>query len=403
MIAALSRTGDRPNVRLMEALLARGAEWEVGVVVGLNFALAGGPAEQDAPLNPLWLAVLAGLMRAKGAVPGLLRMLRAVAEHDVVAQVVAAEALARIGGPAVDGLSELARDGEWWQRVWAYASLAWNSDPRAGEVLRAALAEEVKLPNGTSLADVVVMALADRSDDSVVPALLEALRTCEPSLRGEVEDAIRALHGGKVVRLIDFDWRLRYRMDPEYGFVDGGWPASVLISTEDDGTRPRLTFPPPPVRTLAEILAQSRPVFGVRVDPDGNPLCRCCDAPMWISTNVWVCPATAMTVAWIQDRWLARAREDFHQDDLFDVFDILEDEHHAILEGPRPASPWDQDEVEPLTEVAWAWRAVEWLIEQGVQDVPTGGERIRKEAEKLVALKALTKRAREKEGWLSPN
>lgn len=403
LISALARTRDRPNVRLMEELLARGPEWEPGIVAALNFAVSGGSGDQDPPPNPLWLAVVAGVMRAAGAVPGLLRMLRAAPEHDQVALLVAAEALARIGGAAVDGLSELARDGEWWQRIWAYASLGWNADPRAGEVLRAALAEEVSLPDGVSLADVVVKALADRGDAGVIPALLEALRTCDPDLRGEVEDAIRDLHGREVVRLIDRDWRLRYLMDPEYGFIDGGWPASAVIFTEDKGARPRLAFPALPVRTVAEILAHKEPVFGVRVDPDGNPLCQCCDARMWIATGVWVCPATAMTVAWIQDRWLTRARQELGLDDLFDVFDSLEDEYHALLDGPLPPTPRDQDEVDPLTAVVWAWRGVEWLIEQGVQDVWTGGERIRKEATKLVGLEALTKHARGRAGQPSLN
>jgi hypothetical protein len=39
--------------------------------------------------------------------------------------------------------------------------------------------------------------------------------------------------------LIDRDWRLRYRMDPDYGFIDAGWPASVIGFTEADGRRPR--------------------------------------------------------------------------------------------------------------------------------------------------------------------
>lgn len=112
------------------------------------------------------------------------------------------------------------------------------------------------------------------------------------------------------------------------------------------------------------------------VDPDGNPLCQCCDARMWVSTGVWVCPANAMTVAWIQDRWLTRALDELRLEDLFDVFEILEKEHHALLEGPRPPSPWDQDEVDPRVVVVWAWSRC---------------ERIRQEATKLVGLKTLAK------------
>lgn len=127
------------------------------------------------------------------------------------------------------------------------------------------------------------------------------------------------------------------------------------------------------------------------VDPDGNPLCQCCGARMWVSTGVWVCPANAMTVAWIQDRWLTRALDELRLEDLFDVFEILEKEHHALLEGPRPASPWDQDQVDPRVVVVWAWSGIEWLIEQGIDDVWSRYERIRQEAMKLVGLKTLAK------------
>jgi hypothetical protein len=391
LISSLSSTGDRPNVRLMEELLPRLSEWGPGLAAIIHSSVSRYGSDDEPASNPVWLAVVAGVARLPEAVPPLIRLLRAAPEQDDIVLLAAAEALAKIGGVAVEGVAEVARDGEWWQRIWAYASLGWNPDPRAGEILRAALAEGVLLPDGVSLADVVVNALADRGDADDIPALLDALPTCDPDLRGDVEDAIRDIHCGGRDRLIDRDWRLRYRMDPEYGFIHAGWPASAIGFTEAAGRRPRLAQPTLKVRTLAAILARRKPVFGVRIDADGNPLCRCCDARMWLATGVWVCPATAMKVCWIQDRWLTRARDEMRLDDLFDVFDLLEDEHDALLDGPRPATPWDQDEVDPLTAVGWAWRGVEWLIEKGIDDVWTGGERIRAEATKLVGLEALTK------------
>jgi hypothetical protein len=120
---------------------------------------------------------------------------------------------------------------------------------------------EVRLADGVSLADVVVSALADRGDADDIPALLDALPTCDPDLRGAVEDAIRDLHGGGRDRSIDRDWRLRYRMDPDYGFIDAGWPASAVGFTEDDGRRPRLAPAGLPVRTREAILAHPEPVY----------------------------------------------------------------------------------------------------------------------------------------------
>lgn len=324
-------------------------------------------------------------------------MLRVAPEGDDLACLVAAEALAKIGGPAVAGLTEQAGAGEWWQRIWAHASLGWNADSRAGDFLLAALSAQ------RGPMDAVVNAVTDRGDAAAIPALLDAIRACEADLRSELEDAIRDLHHGDRDRPIDSDWRLRYLPDPNLGQIDFGWPGAALALREGDGNPPRLAEPSP-ARTLDEILAGGGPPFGVRVDPDGNPLCECCDARMWVRTGVWVCPATAMTVAWIQDRWLARAREEAHLDDLFDVFEILEDEQEVLWdERPRPTSPWDQDEVDPSTAIMWARQGVSWLIEQGIDGVESGRERLREEATRLIGLEALTKRARGSAGGPSLN
>lgn len=403
LISSVAGIGARPNVRLMEELIRRGPGWEAGVVAVFHYSISRYGTDEDPSSNPVWLAVVAGVMRLPGAVPPLLRLLRTADMDDSVALLAAAEALAKIGSAAVDGVAEVACEGEWWQRIWAYASLGWNADPRAGEILKAALAEEVVLPDGVSLADVVVKALVDRGDTGATPALLEALRGCDPDLRGEIEDAIRELHAGELDRLIDWDWRLRYQMDPRYGCIDTGWPHSILVVTEDDGRRPRLSGPRPPDRTLEAILAEPRPVFGARVDPDGNPLCPCCKTPMWMSTGIWVCPANAMTVAWIQDRWLCRVEAELGLEDLFDVFEVLEEEHHVLLEGPRPPTPWDQGEVDPSIAVRWAWYGVEWLIEQGIDDVGSGRERIQREAKKLVGLRSLAEGTRGATGTPSVN
>jgi hypothetical protein len=135
LVRLVGRTRGSPNVRLMEELLSRCRAREEGVVAGLTDAVAGAGAERGSPSQPVWLAVVAGEMRWARAAAALLRMLRAVPLDDYVAGLAAAEALAKIGGPAVDGLVEVVRDGEWWQRVWAYASLGWNPAPRAREAL----------------------------------------------------------------------------------------------------------------------------------------------------------------------------------------------------------------------------------------------------------------------------
>lgn len=413
LVSSVTAIGARPNIRLMEELLARQpTAKEAAVAAVLNYCvtrateapdLARGRLESDwAQSNPIWLAVVAGEMRAPHVVPALVRLLRGASQSDTLACLAAAEALGKIGGPALGSVAELAREGEWWQRVWAYASLGWNADPGARELLLAALTED------RLLTDAIAKALADRGDAAAIPALLEALRACHAPFRLEVEEAIRDLHRGRRDRPIDRDWRLRYLWDSRHGDIDFGWPADAIVVREEDGTVPSLLGPPLPVRSLDQILADGGPPYGARVDPDGNPICDCCEARMWVHTGVWVCPGTAMKVAWIQDRWLTRARDEAQLDDLFDLLDMLHDEiearYDALARGHAfPEGPWDQNEVEATTAIHWAWEGVAWLIERGIDDVQEGGERLRQEATRLVGLAALTTRAKWPDGGSSLN
>ena len=409
MICAVAELGEKPDIRLMEELLRRadvGDEAAVAAILNYTMshveeALARSPRplieEAHPESNPLWLAVVAGELRTPRAVDALLRVLRAASRSDHVASFAAAVALARIGGPAVDAVAELARSGEWWQRIWACAALGWNEDARAREALLAALSRE------RATLDAVVNAIADRRDPGAIPALLGALTTCEPDLRADIEEVIRDLHHGDRERPTDRDWRLRYLTDPDRGFIDTGWPAAAIIFREDDGTRPCLN-PVPPVRGLDEILAGGGRPFGVRVDPDGNPVCSCCEARMWTYTGVLVCPATASQVARIQDRWLTRARDEARLEDLFDVFALLEADQEALwADRPPPPSPWDQDEVDPALAINWAWHGVAWLIEHGVDGVAEGRDRLWKESFRLVGVEALAGSAGDAAGRPSVN
>jgi hypothetical protein len=378
LVALVARIKGRPSVRLMEELLSRCPEGKADVVAGLNAAVAGAGAERGS--QPVWLAVVAGELRWARAAPALLRMLRDVQRDDYVAALSAAEALAKIGGPAVDGLVEVARGDEWWQRVWAYASLGWNRSPRAREALLAALPHERLLP------DVVAAGLADQGDQGDIPALLEALGRCEPVYRAYLEAAIQDLHAGSRTRPIEADWRLRYQTNPAFGHVHPGPAGLALMARERDG---QLVGPPAQrrVRSLEEILADPPPDPGYPVDEEGSPVCECCGVSMWSTTGPLVCPTTAVLVTWIQHRWLVRAQDEALVDDLFDVFDLLDDELLALHAAPRPrrrkararrrAQSW---------EIELTWLGVCWFIEQGIEDVTTARARLITEMSRLAEL-----------------
>jgi hypothetical protein len=380
LVQLVARTSGGPNVRLMEELLSRCPEWEPGVVAGLNAAVAGAGAEHGLPSQPVWLAVVAGEMRWARAAPALLRMLRAVPLDDYVAGLAAAEALAKIGGAAVDGLVEVARAGEWWQRVWAYASLGWNPAPRARDALLAAL------PHERLLTDVVAAGLADQGEHGDIPALIEALGRCSPVHRAYLEAAIQDLHAGRRERPADRDWRLRYQINPAFGDVHPGRAGLALMARDRMG---QLIGPPaqPRVRSLDEILAEPPPDPGYPVDAEGNPVCECCGASMWIVTGPLVCPNTAVLVTWIEHQWLVRAQDDARLDDLFDVFDLLDDELRELRAAPRPrrrkararrrARSW---------EIELTWLGVCWFIEQGIEDVTPARARLVTEMSRLADL-----------------
>lgn len=358
LLDAIARTGFGMPVRRMEAVLARGSAAAGPAVAALA------RARDDDARDPLWLIVLLGELRDPAAIGALIDHLRRP-DLDLLAEA-SAEALAKIGAPAVPALLALARDGEPGERLWAYVALGWIDDDRARAALRGALSSD------RELGMVIALALGSHSRRDDVDAILAAYRTCEPSERGDFEEAVRCAALGAPPPRWTRDWRLRYRRRPD---LDRGieleWSAVLSVVRSAD-VAPE--GGEPPLRDLNAILAAA-PEEPERCDDCGDPI----ERPMAVP----LCPDTAVAVALDQLAVVESARDD-GIDDVFELLDELEAEEEELRARRVPRRGRAREELEEqLWDMAEARATCEWLVEQGVEDVAEGAALIESQVREL--------------------
>jgi hypothetical protein len=373
--------------RGMERILAMGE----AVVPELLSALE--ECEGDEGRDQARLAILLGELRPPDAVAPLARLLRAPMEKRLTVSVAAAEALAKIGPPAVHALLQLTEDPDPLTRLFAYGALQAIPAPEAYQALLRALEEEPEM------AFVVAAGVACQGGEASTPALLGALERCPPWQRASVEDAIRMAHkGGEALPDLSRDWRLRYRLAPEFGVPDPGTLGFAAIDFESGHQDP--VGPPEPLRTLEEILA-GPPVR------DEAEICEECGDPVVEETGTLVCRDNALTMALMQEDLLKSMAEQWGEGDLLTLLEYAEEDYLLLLKKGEdldsldPADPDLWEEVEALEmakeEVRIIIRTYSWLLEQGVETVRAGRARLRAEAG------ILANRLGDPEGLLAPS
>jgi hypothetical protein len=327
----------------------------------------------------LLVAILLGEIRHPDAAVPLAGLLRD--PEDLVLSAGAAEALAKIGAPAVPALVGAARNPDPRSRLYAYGALGAIPDPEAYRVLLKALEED------PGLAFVVATGVACQGGEAAVPALLRALERCPTWQRSSVEEAIRMAHeGGEALPSLGEDWRLRYRLLPGHRVIDPGplGIAAILFGAKDE--MPDRSHEP--VRSLEEILAA--------VPDRDTDLCEHCGAPLERRTGIPACPDDAAALALAQGRMLEFMGTDQGVDDLTALLEIAEGEYLWLVEEEEeaeeeeeedPQAPEDGDYQDDLAipeeereEALILIRTCRWLLEQGVETVREGRARLLAEA-----------------------
>lgn len=335
-------------VRAMEKVLAMGE----AAVPALAETLV--RWQDDEMRDLLWPIVLLGELRSPAGVEPLINQMRRT-DLELLA-LPAAEALAKIGSPAVPALNEVAGASDPLLRLYAYATLGWLPDDRAYTVLVEALSRD------RELGDALAMALHEQGRPEAIPLLYQAYLTCEPWQRVEFENAIQELHGNRCSRpLYMKDWRLRYRRLPVWGGFELSWVGiCAVIRQHVPEVSERVA---PPLRSLEDIV-KDEPA------PEKPPeTCERCGAPIEYPTGLPVCPETALAAALHQLRLLNEAREE-ELEDLFDVLDDVEEREweHGDQDAPttQAAKARWRDELDDLQVRR---QTSLWLIEQGVEQV----------------------------------
>ncbi len=348
LIEQITTWGVGMPVRAMERVLAM----RETAASDLVEALAGGHDSESRDL--LWLVVLLGELRHPAGIEPLFDQMRRN-DLDVLA-LAAAEALAKIGPPAVEPLREVTVAPDPLLRLYAYASLGWIHDDRTYAILVEALGRDHEL------GDVLAMALGDQGRPEAIPLLYRVYQTCKPWQRIEFEDVIRELHWGqRPAPHWTRDWRLRYRRVPGWGSFEPGWVGvSALVRRNVERMAERVVVP---LRPLEEIVKD-------RPEPEQpSETCEECGAAVENPTGLAVCPETAVSAAVYQLRFLDDARED-GLEDLFDLLDELEEREWARYEQGDPVTPTARDRWrDEGDELRLCHQTCQWLIEQGVEEI----------------------------------
>ena len=201
----LSRARSAVPVAALEELIQVGAP----AIPPLLEALEGTEADDD-DWTPLWIAMALGELRSPAAAPALLRLLD-LPEGDVLSEA-AAEALAKIGRPALPHLFTFSRAASRWEaRHYAYGAIGMIPAPEARDFLVQALSSDVLLWS------TLAAALADQGDPAALPVLRSLLPRCDEPESPAVREAIGILEGRQPPhpKLHEKDWRTRY-----YGILD---------------------------------------------------------------------------------------------------------------------------------------------------------------------------------------
>jgi hypothetical protein len=370
LIARLPASFPRMPRREMQELLRRGG----AAVPGLTALLLGGD-RRLAP-EPLWAIVVLGELRHPDAIEALGRFLTGGSGAVGTA---AAEALGKIGAPAVPYLAAAAARGGHARRLYAYSALGMIRTDDAYRYLRSGLV------SSPELGDVIARALVQHGR----PDAIEFLHACNDRaprwMRREFASAIFALMGPPCPpEPVEHDWRLRYRRLPglNWGFPFSWVSVAALVHRRrralDEGAggaengnvrRPR-----------RERAVQRAAAAGLDA---AQRLCGRCGARIWRPTGVPLCRHTAPQLLALQgaliDRWRAAGLTDAWQ--ALDECDAADVRFMQRRSSARPAGG-----VQERARTALARSTLYWLVALGREDLGLGVDYLRVVARDLAAL-----------------
>ncbi len=344
-------------VRDMEDLLAFGREALKPIVAFLQERLAIKTNEEQL----LWPTVVLGELRDPEGIPMLLRLLQEAQGLEV--PVAAAEALAKIGQPAIEAIERLLEERPQPRiRIFLYAALSGIQTPDARELLLQALEEDPELDFA------VARALAEMARPGDEELLYRAYLQTENWKRAAFEETIAGMLGGRFPWSVPFkDWRLRYRRQPRQGLkVHRCWPDVLIMMWENRHMfRPDMKAVPVSLDELrnrgwAKAKENLCPDCGQRFrSPTGIPLCEEIEEDL-----------IEFQLQRVRE-WLAHKWEDIHE-----VLDELDRHEMEALQLPEETEDERIWKGEALDSIEVMKDTLCWMVEQGMAGLSQGERRL---------------------------
>ncbi len=345
-------------VRDMEGLLNLGQE---AVSPLVSYLQAQEFSDQEAA-DLLWPVVILGELRDSRAISVLISILRD--SSGIELPVVAAEAVAKIGLPAVGPLEELLGEaGDTRTRTLVYAALAHMGLSEAWEILEDALEEDVELDFA------VARALAVRNLPADQTRVYRAYERAEPWKRSILEETLVGMISGRRLWMAPHsDWRLRYRRQPREGMqIPLTWPAMMIFAFQarQDLQRAKKDGCPLSLDQLVD-LAGGR---------QSGTKCQDCGEPLRSPTGVPLCDEMEESLIsfqmervqdWLADRW-----EDIHE-----VLDELDHQEMTAIHWLEETEEERAAKCEALETLDVMKRTLSWMVEAGETGLSQGEKRL---------------------------
>jgi hypothetical protein len=342
----------------MEALLALG---EAGVEPIIRFLGEDGAAS-GGDKDLLWPLVVLGEMRDPRAVPTLLALLGRTADGEL--SVAAAEALAKLGRPAVAPLRRLLDgDAAPETRILAYGALAGMDLPEAWEILAEALEADPEVDFA------VARCLAERNLPDDVTRVHRVYCTAEPWKRPALEATLAGMLSGQPAwPVARRDWRLRYRREPRQDLrIPVAWLEVMLLTWQSRRDIPAAGGHP--ARTLEDLRRRETS------DPRDHNACPDCGEPFRSPTGIRLCSEVEEDLiafqlervrGWVRDRW-----EDIHE-----VLDELDHQEMEALQWPEADDQGRAQKMEALDSIELLKDTLCWMVEEGLDGLSKGEGRL---------------------------
>jgi hypothetical protein len=344
-------------VRDMEALLHLGGE----AVDALLSFFDSVDVSMENPQSLFWLLVTLGEMREPRALPHFEKIIKE--SHDLELICVAMEGLAKAGPIAIRSLAGMISGGaDERVRIFSYAGLSRMKNKDGWLLLERALTDDPHCDFAAA------RALSERGSERDQVLIHGVYVKAQGWKKATLEMILTGMMTGRLPWSLGYtNWRIRYRRTPRGGLqIPMDWPMVFSLLWE---SRTELKPSREPDTLSLEQLRESARLM------EHDLVCEDCGEPLRSPTGIPLCKEVEEDLilyqlekirAWRADRW----------DYIHEVLDQLDYKELDAIQFPEETDEQRRVKGEALDAIDVVRRTLYWMVEQGLETLAQGEQRL---------------------------